>query len=204
MLLKIIKFKDCTNLARLDLSGLKLDSEIDFDGAFNNTNLQILNLDSETEKNLLSKGNYPNLTNCIKGELCKDCDYIEEISVCVKCDEGYYLSSNYKYPTKCNQCIISNCEICFNEYKCEQCKKGYNLTSNSDLNECRENFSDITSKTVNNTNLISDNSTNLISNNEDKTDNSTISVSILISLMALMILFLIQSKTVKILISFCY
>ena len=119
-------FKNCINIVMINLSGFVLNDNIDINGAFDNTNLQKLILNEESSKNILELDLYNNKT-CITGggELCKNCSYESNgLFKCSKCNEGYYLSEDILYPTKCKICPIENCIECSNN-KCNKCKLGY-------------------------------------------------------------------------------
>ena len=145
-------FENCINLTKVDLSGLKLKNEVNMDNAFKNASIQILLMDNETKEICIKKGIYPNLKNCTVGSLCKTCENEDGLSKCTGCNEKYFLSSNFKYPTECTACG-NNCKICENENKCNECIKGYELTNYSDRKECISYSSDSGSEEI--TTLIS-------------------------------------------------
>ena len=89
-------------------------------------------MNDESSKNKLDPSHLYNNKICEKGEgeLCKNCSYENnDIFRCLECNKGFYLPRYIIYPTKCKICWIENCEECYNNNICIECKSGYKLTN---------------------------------------------------------------------------
>jgi hypothetical protein len=160
-------FKGCSSLIQLNIKNFIINSKTNIDNIIEGCDHLMDFILPESNKELL-KNEYDNinvdknLCDAQNNIMCKVCenkilDNNENVKICRKCHDGYFLYKKADLPIKCNKCKVEHCIKCENEYTCNECEEDYNVDENNN-NICSYNPSSIPDSTIPNIDTTSDQS----------------------------------------------